>query len=94
MYSVLDASNCPHHLCLIVYRIPTGFTHNVKKHGNSKSATPFHPTWTSTKQRIKEECLVEGPKAIVSSNLVELLEQLAQVSSHGMRNKFPISNEK
>jgi len=62
-----DASNSPHHLCLVVYRVPPGFKPTVKQHGNSRSQTPFHPTWPSTKQRIKEECLVHGPDNVVSS---------------------------
>ena len=62
-----DAKNSPHHLCLVVYRIPPGFTPSIKKHGNSKSHIPFHPTWASTKQRIKEECLTLGPDDTVST---------------------------
>ena len=67
IFIVSDASNSPHHLCLLVYRIPTEFTPSVKQHGNSKREIPFHPTWASTKELIKDECLVQGPKAIVSS---------------------------
>ncbi len=38
----------------------------MKSHGNSKNDTPFHPTWPSTRQKIKEKCLAEGPKHVVS----------------------------
>ncbi len=51
---------------MVVYRVPTGFVPTVKKHGNSKSKMPFHPTWPSTKQRIKDECLAHGPDHTVS----------------------------
>ena len=61
-----DSENSPHHLCLVVCRIPAGFVPAVKKHGNSKGETPFHPTWTSTRQRIKEECILLGPDGTVS----------------------------
>ena len=61
-----DSQNSPHHLCLVVYRIPPGYVPAVKKHGNSKVDLPFHPTWPSTKQRIKEECILHGPDNTVS----------------------------
>ena len=55
-----------------MYRIPTGFTPSVKSHGNCKSDIPFHPTWASTKHRIKEECLVQEPDSTVSSITAEV----------------------
>ena len=35
--------------------------------GNSKKGTPFHPTWSSTKLRIKDECIQNNPKSVVHS---------------------------
>ena len=32
-----------------------------------QSEAPFHPTWPSTKQRVKEECLKHGPDNVVYS---------------------------
>ena len=66
-----DSSNSPHHLCLLVYRIPPGFHPTIKVHGNSKVAGPFHPTWPSTKEQIKEQCLVKGPESTLSSISIE-----------------------
>lgn len=62
-----DAANNPHHYCLVVYHIPPGFAPEVKSHRNSKHGTPFHPTWPSTKQRIKDECGKQGPKHVIAS---------------------------
>lgn len=39
----------------------------MKSHGNSKAQTPYHLTWSSTKQRIKDECNIKGPKNTVST---------------------------
>ena len=65
---IIDASNNPHYLCLVVYHLPKGFVPTVKCHGNSKTGIPFHPTWSSTKLKIKDKCTTsEGPKHIVSS---------------------------
>lgn len=50
-----------------MYRIPPGFVPSIKTHGNSKSDVPFHPTWASTKQCIKNECLIQGPDSTVST---------------------------
>jgi hypothetical protein len=47
--------------------MPEGFIPVIKQHGNAKTSTPFHPTWASTKKRIKEQCAEEGPKSIVNS---------------------------
>ena len=67
-YLFVDASNNPHYLCLVVYHLPKGFVPTVKCHGNSKAGIPFHPTWSSTKLKIKDKCTTtEGPKHIVSS---------------------------
>ena len=37
--------------------MPPDFVPTVKSHGNSKESLSFHPTWPSTKQRIKKECI-------------------------------------
>ena len=42
-----------------------GFIPIISSYGNSKTDKPFFPTWPSTIQRIKEECLVKGPKSVV-----------------------------
>ena len=39
-----------------------------KPHGNSTiKKEPFHPTWSSTKQQIKQKCVDTGPKQVVAS---------------------------
>ena len=59
--------NNPNHLCLMSYHLPPGFVPTVKSHGNSKKGTPYHPTWASTKQQVKEKCDSRGPKCVVAS---------------------------
>lgn len=59
-------------MCLVSYRIPSGFTPVVTSHGNSKSNKPFFPTLPSTKKDIEAECSSHGPKytmSIVSDKL-------------------------
>ena len=63
--SSLDGSNRPHHLRLVVYHFPPGFTPTLANHGNAKEKKPFHPTWPSTLEQIKSKCLEQGPKATV-----------------------------
>jgi hypothetical protein len=58
-----DASNRPHHLCLVVYYFPPGFVPALSSHGNAKEKKPFHPTWPSTLDVIKKESKQQGPKA-------------------------------
>ena len=55
-----------HHLCLAVYRFPKGRVPTAVPHGNSKSKAPFHPTWPSTMQKIKQESIRRGPKETVN----------------------------
>jgi len=50
-----------------VYHLPEGFIPTVTYHGNSKKGIPFHPTWSSTKLKIKDECIQHNPKSIVHS---------------------------
>ena len=57
---------------MIVYHIPQGFVPTIKSHGNTKKITPFHPTWSSTKQGIKEECIMKGPKSVVAGLSAEV----------------------
>ena len=63
LFACIDAANNPHHLCLISYRIPEGFTPTLSSHGNAKETKPFYPTWPSTLCRVKEESITKGPKA-------------------------------
>ena len=63
--SPVDGSNRPHHLCLVVYHLPRGFTPNLVSHGNAKVKKPFYPTWPSTLDKLKKECREQGPKATV-----------------------------
>ena len=46
--------------------MPAGFVPTIKSHGNSKTHTPYHPTWSSTKNKIKQ-CSTHGPKHVVAS---------------------------
>lgn len=62
-----DELNNPHHLCMVTYHLPHGFVPTVKGHGNSKTGTPFHPTWSSTKHQIKVKCGTHGPTGVVAS---------------------------
>ena len=91
----VDASNNPHHLCLVVYHLHGGNIPSVKKHGNCKSDVPFHPTWTSTKQRIKEECILKGPKGTIASVSGEV-GGVIKASAPGLlpRNEKQVSNFK
>lgn len=61
----LDASNRPHHLCLVVYHFPPGFTPTLASHGNAKEKKPFYPTRPSTLEQIRNKCLEQGLKATV-----------------------------
>lgn len=54
-------------MCLVVYYLHSGDLPEAKCHGNSKDNVPFYPTWPSTKQKIKVECMSSGPKEAVSS---------------------------
>ena len=53
----------------MTYHFPTeGFVPEIKPHGNSTiKKEPFHPTWSSTKQHIKQKCIDTGPKHVISS---------------------------
>ena len=54
-FAILAApSGDPHHLCLLSYHIPPGFTKEVASHGNSKKKMPFYPTLQSTKHLIQK----------------------------------------
>jgi len=58
-----------HHLCLVVYCLPAGFTPKLACHGNSKNSfnKPFFATWPSKLNAIKEECLHQGPKSTIEA---------------------------
>ena len=57
----------PHPLCLVVYYIPSGFSPIVVSHGNSKMPQPYFPTLPSTTTDVKKECVLSGPKEVVSN---------------------------
>ena len=61
----LDSSQCPHHLCLVVYRFPPSFVPKISSHGNLKEKRPFYPTWPSTRDLSKSHCINEGPKETI-----------------------------
>ena len=63
----IDANGDIHHLCLASYRFPKGVTPKVIAHGNSKSSSPFHPTWPSAMAKIKKKACKHGPKETVNS---------------------------
>ena len=48
-----------------MYHFPAGFTPTLASHGNAKEKKPYYPTWPSTLDKIKSECLKQGPKATV-----------------------------
>ena len=80
LFFTVDAANHPHHCCLVVYRLPSGFVHTISSHGNSKDKKPFFPTWPSTRKLIENQCLKNGPKATiehVSSEVGGMLESVA-----------------
>ena len=62
----LGGTNRPHHLCL------PGFVPKLASHRNVKHKIPFHPTWPSTMERVKEECAQLGPIAVVRQVSVEV----------------------
>ena len=94
-YFFTDNNGNPHHLCLAVYYIPAGFKPIVSAHGNSNDLKPFHPTWPSTRQRIKEECNKQGLKetvSIVHLKLVGVRRHEHLVSYRGVSSKCPTTS--
>ena len=71
-FNYVDASNKPHHLCLVAYYVPDGFQPQPAAHGNCKSEKPFYPTLPSTMIKIKEESINAGPKKVISKVSSEL----------------------
>ena len=61
----IDSNGDPHHLCLLSYRIPSGFQPLVTPHGNSKLSTPFYPTFPSTRKQIVKQSSLQGPKNVI-----------------------------
>ena len=59
---VTDCNQNPHHLCLLSYRMPSGFIPSVTPHGNCKSKKPFYPTLPD----IQSQCKFNGPKSTLS----------------------------
>ena len=60
-----DSKNQPHHLCMVVYYVPDGFTPSVQPHGNTRHGKAFFPAFPSTLSAIKEQC-VSGKGEVVS----------------------------
>ena len=76
-FKISDTTNRPHHLCLLVYRLPVGFTPKLACHGNSfKDKKPFFTTWPSTVDTIKTECLQQGLKSTIEAVCVKAGEIL------------------
>ena len=90
-----DATNNPHHLCLLVYRLPQGFVPSITPPGNSREKSPFYPTWPSTMEQIKQESLVKGPRAADERLSLKAGGLLGATASGEMpRNEKQISNAK
>ena len=53
---------------MVTYHFPIdGFVPEIKPHGNSTiKKEPFHPTWSSTKQQIRQKCVDTGPKQVAA----------------------------
>lgn len=87
-----DASNNPHHLCLLVYRMPKGFTPIIKSHGNSKDNRPFLPTWPNTLSRVKDERVLKQLLSVFQRRWVEFW--VHQDQGKIPRNEKQVSNAK
>ena len=48
-----------------MYRFPPGFTPTLSSHGNAKDKKSFYPTWSSTLEQVKKQCVQHGPKSTV-----------------------------
>ena len=64
---LIDVSNNPHHLAMIVYHFPPSIMPKAQKHGNAKRDEPFYAAWVSTKELIESEHQASGPKTNSSS---------------------------
>ena len=62
----VDAKGDSHSLCVASYSFPKGRIPKPTPHGNSKTGSPFHPTWPSTMQEIKNGAEKYGPKETVT----------------------------
>lgn len=83
----LGGTNRPHHLCL------PGFVPKLASHRNVKHKIPFHPTWPSTMERVKEECAQLGPIAVVRQVSVEVRGVSgASASGELPRNEKQVTN--
>ena len=79
-----------------MYHFPPGFIPTVKTHGNAKSDDqPFHPTWASTKQHIKQKCVTQGPDGAVACISTEA-DGIVRACAPGKlsRNAQQVSNYK
>lgn len=91
----IDASNNPHHLCLVTYRTNADFTPVLSAHGNAKQYKPFHPTWPSTLDSIKEQSLNNGPKATVEQVSIEVGGMMGASGSGQLpRNEMQVQNQR
>ena len=85
---------------MVTYRLIGGVLPPPTSHGNSKTYKPFIPTYPSTLQRIKDDCVNEGPKGTVekvsyqmggvlgASNSGQLPRDEQQVSNQRRKRKF------
>ena len=80
---------------MLTYYIPSGFKPYVLPHGNSKSSTPFYPTWPSTLKLIKKEGSSTGPKEVVA-RVSERVGGVMGASAPGQvpRGEMQVSNVK
>ena len=75
--------------------MPVDFIPSLSSHGNAKESKPFHPTWPSTLQRVKEECSTKGPKAVVEVISGEVGGIVGATASGQLpRNEKQVSNLK
>ena len=65
--SLADNFGNPHHLGIAIYYIYQRNSNLLfQAMGIQRGKKPFHPTWPSTKERMKIQCQVRGPKETVS----------------------------
>ena len=85
----------PFSLSLVVYHLPLNFKPTVMPHGNSKSETPFYPTWPSTMKGLKQELQTSGPKQVMSSISTKAGGVLGAMGPGQLpQNEMQISNAK
>lgn len=48
-----------------MYRFPPLFVPKFSSHGNSKDKRPLFPTWPSTRDLIRSQCMEQEPKETI-----------------------------